>query len=160
MCPVQLRLLLWRLGGATFGWAGVSLRPAVRTLSSPPPRISPVVVVLQTQTARFSIMDNMTSSPAFPYSCTIKLDQSQYAFFQQSRLEIHSPEGKVLTVMKKPVPNKTDTDAVYQLWCQTCLLEVLFDEIVDRVKLPPKAINSIAHVVGRIDLHLKKQMRM
>jgi len=106
------------------------------------------------------IMDNATSSPAFPNSCSIKLDQSQYAFFQQSRLEIHSPEGKVLTVMKKPVPNKTDADAVYQLWCQACLLEVVFDEVRDKIKLPPKAINSIAHVIDRIDLHLKQQMRM
>lgn len=105
-------------------------------------------------------MDNATSSPAFPNSCSIKLDQSQYAFFQQSRLEIHSPEGKVLTVISKPLPNKTDADAVYQLWCQACLLEVLFDEVQERIKLPPKAINSIAHVVGRIDVHLRKQARM
>jgi hypothetical protein len=54
----------------------------------------------------------------------------------------------------------TDADAVYQLWCQACLLEVLFDEVQERIKLPPKAINSIAHVVGRIDVHLRKQMRM
>lgn len=40
------------------------------------------------------------------------------------------------------------------------MLEVVFDEAQDRIKLPPKAINSIAHVVDRIDLHLKKQMRM
>jgi hypothetical protein len=58
------------------------------------------------------------------------------------------------------VLNKTDADAVYQLWCQACLLEMLFDEVRDRIKLPQKAINSIAHVVDRIDLHLKKQMRM
>lgn len=106
------------------------------------------------------IMDNVTSSPAFPTSCTIKLDQSQYAFFQQSRLEIHSPEGKVLTVICKPLPSRTDEDAVYQLWTQACLLEVLFDQINARVKLPQRAINCIAHVVDRIDLHIKKQLRM
>jgi hypothetical protein len=105
-------------------------------------------------------MDNVTSSPAFPDSCVIKLDQTQYTFFQQSRLEIHSPEGKALTVIGKPLPSKTDADAVYQLWCQACLLEVLFDEIQSRIKLPPEAINYIAHVVDRIDLHLRKQMQM
>jgi len=105
-------------------------------------------------------MDNVTSSPAFPDSCVIKLDQSQFAFFRQSRLEIHSPENKVLTVISKPLPNKTDADAVYQLWCQACVLEVLFDEVVDNIKLPQTAINCIAHVVERIDLHLKKQSRM
>jgi hypothetical protein len=54
----------------------------------------------------------------------------------------------------------TDADAVYKLWRQACLLEVLFDEVRDRIKLLQKAINGIAHVVDRIDLHLKKQMRM
>ncbi|WP_331353084.1 hypothetical protein [Cellvibrio sp. UBA7671] len=105
-------------------------------------------------------MDNATSSPTFPNSCAIKLDRTQYAFFQQSRLEIHSPEGKVLTVISKPLPNKTDADAVYRLWCQACLLEVLFDDVVDKIKLPQTAINCIAHVVERIDLHLSKQSRM
>jgi hypothetical protein len=105
-------------------------------------------------------MDNVTSSPAFPDSCVIKLDQSQYTFFQKSRLEIQSPNGRVLTVISKPLPSKTDSDAVYQLWCQACLLEVLFDEVQDRIKLPQQAINSIAHVVDRIDVHLRKQLRM
>jgi len=86
-------------------------------------------------------MDNVTYSPAFPDSCVIKLDQHQFAFFRQSRLEIHSPEDKVLTVISKPLPNKTDADAVYQLWCQACLLEGLFDEVVDNIKLPQTAIN-------------------
>jgi hypothetical protein len=106
------------------------------------------------------IMDNVTSSPAFPDSCVIKLDQTQFAFFRQSRLEIHSPEGKVLTVLGKPLPRKTDADLVYQLWCQACLLEVLFDEVEDNIKLPPATINCIAHVVDRIDVHLKRQARM
>ena len=105
-------------------------------------------------------MDSIPSSPAFPSSCIIQLDQSQYAFFQHSRLEIHSPDGKVLTALNKPLPHKTDADAVYQLWCQACLLEVLFDEIQGRIKLPQKAINYIAHVVDRIDGHLKKQSSM
>lgn len=105
-------------------------------------------------------MDNVTSSPAFPDSCAIKLDQSQYKFFQQSRLEIHSPEDKVLTVISKPLPRKTDEEAVYQLWCQACLLEVLFDEVVGNIKLPQTAINCIAHVVDRINMHIKRQMRM
>ena len=104
-------------------------------------------------------MDNATSSPVFPNSCAIKLDQSQYAFFQQSRLEIHSPEDKVLTVISKPLPRKTDADVAYQLWRQACLLEVLFDEVEDNIKLPPATINCIAHVVDRIDVHLKRQAR-
>ncbi len=105
-------------------------------------------------------MDNVISYPAFPDSCVIKLDQHQFTFFRKSRLEIHSPEGKVLTVISKPLPNKTDADAVYQLWCQACLLEVVFDEIQEKIKLPQTAINCIAHVVDRIDAHLKRRARI
>lgn len=105
-------------------------------------------------------MDNVTSPPAFPDSWPIKLDQPQYTFFQKSRLEIHSPENEVLNVISKPLPNKTDADAVYRLWCLACLLEVVFDEVVDNIKLPHTAINCIADVVDKIDLHLRKQSRI
>jgi len=105
-------------------------------------------------------MDNVTSFPAFPDSCVIKLDQHQFRFYQQSRLEIHSPEDKVLTVICKPLPRKTDADMAYQLWCQACLLEVLFDEVEDNIQLPPATLNCIAHVVDRIDVHLRRQARM
>lgn len=105
-------------------------------------------------------MDNTIPPPPFPNTCVIKLDQLQYAFYKKSRLEIHSPTGKVLTVLCKPLPAETEQDAVYQLWCQACLLEVLFDQINERTKLPQRAINSIAHVIDRIDGHLKKQLSM
>lgn len=104
-------------------------------------------------------MDN-TITPRFPNSCIIKLDQFQYTFFQQSRLEIHSPEGKFLTVVTRPLPIKTGDDAVYQLYCQAHLLETVFDGVNESVKLPQWAINSIARVIDRIDGHLKKQLSM
>lgn len=103
-------------------------------------------------------MDNTTPPPPLPTSVVIKLDQLQYTFFKKSRLEIHSPTGQVLTVISKPLPSKTDEDAVYQLWAQACLLEVLFDEINERVALPQRAINCISHVMNRIDGHLRKQL--
>jgi hypothetical protein len=106
------------------------------------------------------IMDNVTSSPDFPNTCVIKLDQHQYSFYKKSRLEIRAPNGKALTVISGPLPNKTEADAVFQLWGQACLLEVLFDEIQDKIKLPQKAINDIVRIIDRIDLHLRKQMRM
>jgi len=102
-------------------------------------------------------MDNTIPPPPFPSSFVIKLDQLQYTFFKKSRLEIHSPTGKVLTVITKPLPSKTDADAIYQLWAQACLLEVLFDEISERVTLPQRAINCVSHVMDRIDGHLRRQ---
>lgn len=105
-------------------------------------------------------MDNVTSPPTSSTTCVIKLDQFQYASFQQSRLEIHSPEGKFLTAIAKPLPSNTYDDAIYQLWCQACVLELLFAQVNERIKLPPRAINSIAYVLGRIEGHLKKQALM
>lgn len=105
-------------------------------------------------------MDNVTSPPAPPTSCIIKLDQTQYTFFQQSRLVIHSPDGKFLTVVTRPLPSKTDDDAIYQLYCQAHVLEVLFDDVNEHLKLPPWAINSIARVIDRIDRHLEKQLSL
>src|SRR5688572_5261153 len=106
------------------------------------------------------VMDNTIPPRPFPTSAVIKLDQLQYTFFKKSRLEIHSPTGQALTVISKPLPSKTDEDAIYQLWAQACLLEVLFDEINERVTLPQRAINSIAYVIERIERHLKKQVSM
>jgi hypothetical protein len=105
-------------------------------------------------------MDNVISSSSLFNSCVIKLDQNQYAFYQQSRLEIHSPKGKFLTAIAKPFPNKTEEDEVYQLWYQAYLLEVLFEQMQGRVQLTEMAINVIATIIDRIDLHLKKQGEM
>jgi hypothetical protein len=151
--------LLWRLDGATFGWAGV-----VWTGGSNPVQFASMnyylMVVESNPNYEIFIMDNVTSPPAFPNTCVIKLDEHQYKFYKKSRLEIQSPNGRVLTVMSKPLKNKTEADAVFQLWCQACLLEVLFDEIQDKIKLPQKAINDFVRIIDRIDLHLKEQLRM
>ena len=102
-------------------------------------------------------MDNTIPPPLFPNTCIIKLDQNQYAFYKKSRLEIHSPRGEAITVLCKPLPVVTDEDAIYQLYCQIYLSEVLFGEVNERVKLPQWALNSIARVIDRIDAHLKRQ---
>jgi hypothetical protein len=105
-------------------------------------------------------MDNLNSSPSPFSSCVLKLDSTQYAFYQNSRLEIHSPEDKWLTTIAKPIANKTDDDAIYQLWCQVCLLEVLFEQVLGNVKLPQNALDYIVIIMGRIERHIKKQMQM
>lgn len=116
---------------------GCSGGPVVLTLASPPPRFRTSLVVVSNQNREIFIMDNTTSPPPFPTPVVIELDQPQYTFFKKSRLEIYSPTGKVLTVISKPLPSKTDEDAIYQLWAQACLLDVLFNEINERVTLPP-----------------------
>ena len=105
-------------------------------------------------------MDNTIPPPPFPTTCVIKLNQFQYTFYKKSRLEIHSPTGTMLTVISKPIPATTDEDTVYQLYCQMLLLEVMFYEVNEQVKLPQWAINSVVRVMGRIDKHIKKQLPM
>lgn len=105
-------------------------------------------------------MDNSSSFPSPFNSCVLKLDSTQYTFYQKSRLEIHSPKDKWLTTIAKPIPNKTDDDAIYQLWCQACLLEVLFDQVMGRVKLPQNALDYLVEIMGRIERHIKKQLQM
>ncbi len=104
-------------------------------------------------------MDNVTSLPVSTNPCIIKLDQFQYAFYQQSRLEIHSPDGECLAQCGEELTRIAEEDAIYQLWEQACLLEVLFDQIQDDVKLPLQAVTSLADMMGRINAHFKKQMQ-
>ncbi len=40
------------------------------------------------------------------------------------------------------------------------MLELLFDQVNERIKLPQRAINSLVHVLERINAHLKKQVSM
>ncbi len=103
-------------------------------------------------------MDNVTSLPVPPNPCIIKLDQFQYAFYQQSRLEIHSPEGECLAQFGEELTRIAEEDAIYQLWDQARLLEILFDQIQNDVNLPQQTFTCLADVMGRISEHIKKQM--
>ena len=102
-------------------------------------------------------MDNTISPITSPDSCVLKLDKIQYAAYRNSRLEIHSPKGEFLTRIATNINLVTEDDAIIQLWGQACLLEVLFEQMEDRVSLPQKAIHSIAKIIDRIDVHLENQ---
>jgi hypothetical protein len=103
-------------------------------------------------------MDNVTSLPVSTNPCVIKLDQFQYAYYQQSHLEIHSPEGECLAQFGEELTRIAEEDALYQLRDQACLLEILFDQIQEDVKLPLQAFTSLADMMGKINAHLKAQM--
>jgi len=103
-------------------------------------------------------MDNVTSLPVPSNPCIIKLDQFQYAFYQQSRIEIHSPEGECLAQLGDELTRIAEEDVLYQLREQAGLLEVLFDQVQDDLKLPQEAFTSLADMMGKIKAYLKKQM--
>ncbi|PUA28446.1 MAG: hypothetical protein B0W54_18555 [Cellvibrio sp. 79] len=60
-------------------------------------------------------------------------------------------------MLREPIPNTTDEDAIFELWVHTCRLEVLFDEIQEKVKIPQRAIIGITQITDRIDMHLRRQ---
>ncbi len=101
-------------------------------------------------------MDNVTALPHPTNPCVIKLNPFQYAFYQQSHLEIHSPDGECLAQFGEGLTRTEEEDAHYQLWEQACLLEVLFDQIQEDVKLPQRAITGLADMMGRINTHFLK----
>ncbi len=50
-----------------------------------------------------------------------------------------------------------DEDAISELCINTCRLEVLFDEIQEKVKIPQSAIIGITQITDRIYMHLKRR---
>jgi len=101
-------------------------------------------------------MDNVTSLPHPSQPCVITLNQFQYAFYQQSYLEIHSPDGECIAHIGEELTRIAEDDASYQLWEQACLLEALLDQIQEDVKLPQRAITGLADMMGRINTHFLK----
>jgi|SRR5687768_7963726 hypothetical protein len=102
-------------------------------------------------------MDNVTSLPPPPRPCTIKLDSTQYAFYQQSHIQILSPEGVCLAKFGDELTREAEETALHQLREQICLLEVLFDQITDDVRLPPEAFTGLADMLGKVNEFLHKQ---
>jgi hypothetical protein len=101
-------------------------------------------------------MDNVTSLPPPSHPCIIKLDPAQYAFYKHSHIQIHSPEGVCLAKFGDELTQEAEETAFYQLREQICLLEVLFDQITDDVRLPPEAFTGLADMLGRVNDFLQK----
>ncbi len=101
-------------------------------------------------------MDNVTSLPPAIHPCVIKLDQFQYAFYQQSQVEIQSPHGVCLTRIGEEVNNRRDEELHFQLWEQVVLLEVLLEQINDDIKLPARAVSGLADLMTRVNSQFLK----
>lgn len=102
-------------------------------------------------------MDNVTSLPSATTPCVIKLDQFQYAFYQQNQVEIQSPSGICLTRIGEEINSRRDEEQYFQLWEQVVLLEVLLEQINDDLKLPARAVTCLADLMTRVNEHFLKQ---
>jgi len=89
--------------------------------------------------------------------CIIKLDQVQFASYQQNKIEIQSPEGMCLTRVGEEINRQRDEDLHFQLLEQVALLEVLFEQVNDDIKLPARAVTGLADLMSRINEFLMKR---
>jgi hypothetical protein len=61
-------------------------------------------------------MDNITHLvPVTNSQCVLKLDSLQYNYYQQSCIEIHSPEGEYLESIGYEIQKKTEAEQMTQL---------------------------------------------
>ncbi len=92
-------------------------------------------------------MDNIT--PLVPgtkkSSCVITLDPFQYAFYQQSCIELQTPDGEFLEFVGKPIQQEIETTELLQLREQIYLLQSLFCKVKEEIELPPLGL-------GRLDV--------
>ncbi|PUA30665.1 MAG: hypothetical protein B0W54_09415 [Cellvibrio sp. 79] len=102
-------------------------------------------------------MDNVTPLPPPSHPCVIKLDQLQFAFYQQSKIEIQSPEGMCLARIGEEINRQRDEDLHFQLLEQVGLLEVLFEQVNDDIKLPARAVTGLADLMSRVNEFLMKR---
>lgn len=100
-------------------------------------------------------MDNITSLvPDTKSSCVITLDPFQYAFYQQSCIELQAPDGKFLELIGYSVQKDIDENNFCRLREQVFLLQALCSKIDQEVEFPPQAIAGLADIFLRIPKHM------
>lgn len=105
-------------------------------------------------------MDNITHLvPVTNSQCVIKLDPFQYNYYQQSCIEIHSPEGEYLESIGYEIQKKTEAEQMTQLQEQIVLLQVLCEKITQEVELPAQAIAGLGDLLFRVRGMVDKQAR-
>ena len=96
-------------------------------------------------------MDNITHLvPVTNSQCVLKLDPFQYNYYQQSCIEIHSPEGEYLESIGYEVQKKTEAEQMTQLQEQVVLLQALCEKITQEVELPAPAIAGLGDLLFRV----------
>ena len=93
-------------------------------------------------------MDNITHLvPVANSQCVIKLDAFQYNYYQQSCIEIHSPDGEYLESIGYTIQKEIQEEQTTQLKEQIVLLQSLCEKITQEVELPAQAIAGLGEFV-------------
>jgi hypothetical protein len=83
----------------------------------------------------------------------IRLNPSQYSFYQDSSIEICDPDGKFLEQIGNFVQRSQDEENLLHLKELVYLLQALCCNIDQSVELPPQAIAGLADVFWRMQKH-------
>jgi hypothetical protein len=96
-------------------------------------------------------MDNVT--PLVPDTnspCVITLNPFQTIFYQQSTIEIHSPDGEHLETLGSEIKKENLHNNDVQLRDQICLVESLLGHLNQDIALPAKAVCGLAELMYRM----------
>lgn len=77
-------------------------------------------------------------------------DIFQYTDYQQSCIEIHSPDGDHLESIGYEIQKQTQEEQITQLQEQIVLLQSLCEKITQEVELPAQAIAGLGDLFFRV----------
>jgi hypothetical protein len=105
-------------------------------------------------------MDNITHLvPATKSQCVITLNPFQFNYYEQSCIEIHSPDGDYLESIGYEIQKQTQEEKATQLQEQIVLLQSLCEKITQEVELPAQAIAGLGDLLFRVRGMVEKQMK-
>ena len=105
-------------------------------------------------------MDNITHLvPVTKSQCVIKLDPFQFNYYEQSCIEIHSPDGDHLESIGYDTQKQIQEEQTTQLQEQIVLLQSLCEKITQEVELPAQAIAGLGDLLFRVRGIVDKQAR-
>lgn len=95
-------------------------------------------------------MDNITHLVPVTSQCVIKLDPFQFSYYEQSCIEIHSPDGEYLESIGYEIQKQIQEEETTQLQEQIVLLQSLCEKITQEVELPAQAIAGLGDLLFRV----------
>lgn len=105
-------------------------------------------------------MDNITPLvPSTDSNCVVTLNPFQNAFYQQSCVEIHSPEGDHLETIGRDIQKENLHNNDIQLRDQICLVESLLGHLNQDIELPAQAVCGLAELFYRMQEFCERKIR-
>lgn len=104
-------------------------------------------------------MDNITPLVHGTKStCCITLNEYQHAYYQQSVIEVLTPDGSLLQYIGEEINKEVIQTSNYQLRDQVTLLGCLLSSIDNHIELPRHAVSGLTDVINRMQLFCDKRM--